>query len=174
MVPAPLVRRLAATIVDLLPFHLAASLYLQVALPMSAEEMMAMMGNVLRGRGHMPLALATAWAATMAVYLPYCVLMEMRYRATLGKLLLKLRVVGDEGAAPGLREVLLRNLIKLLEIFFFAPLLLAVLLNRYRQRLGDMAAHTTVIDARLLSRPAPPGQNLTGRNDLGPPPPPLS
>jgi uncharacterized RDD family membrane protein YckC len=156
MVPALLTRRLAAAVVDLLPFHLAASLYLRFTLQMSSEDGMTMVMNLLRGKGPMPVQLAYAWAATIVLYLVYCLLMERCYAATVGKMLFKLRVVGDGGAPPGLREVLLRNLIKALEVFFFAPLLLAVLLNRYRQRLGDMAAHTTVIDARLLVPPAPP------------------
>ncbi len=175
--PAPLGRRLAAALVDLLPFHLAASLYLRYALPISPNDGIAMLMDLLRGKGRMPDQLAYAWAATIVLYLIYCLGMEAQLGATVGKMLLKLRVVGDEGARPGLREVLLRNLIKLLELFFFTPLLLAVLLNRYRQRLGDMAAHTAVIDARILPPPVappPPFQGQSGDDqDLpGPPPPP--
>jgi uncharacterized RDD family membrane protein YckC len=174
LVPAPLARRLGAAIVDLLPFHLATGIYLRYALPLPPGDEMAMLMDLLRGRGQLPVQVAYALVATIALYLPYCVLMERRYAATLGKMLFKLRVVGDGGAPPQLREVLLRNLIKVLEVFFFAPLLLAVLINRYRQRLGDMVAHTTVIDARSVPTVPPPMPWEDQGNSLGPPPPPSS
>jgi uncharacterized RDD family membrane protein YckC len=174
LVPAPLVRRLGAAIVDLLPFHLATGIYLRYALPLPSGDEMAMLMDLLRGRGQWPVQLAYALVATIAMYLPYCILMEWRYAATLGKMLFKLRVVGDGGAPPQLREVLLRNLIKVLEVFFVAPLLVVVMFTRYRQRLGDMVAHTTVIDARSAPTLPPPMPWEDRQDPLGPPPPPSS
>jgi uncharacterized RDD family membrane protein YckC len=160
--PAPLARRLAAGVVDLLPFHLAAGVYLHFALPMSAQDAAQLMMKLLRGRGPVPVEVAYAWAGTALLYLVYCVLTEMRFAATVGKALFKLRVVGDEGAPPRKLEILLRNLFKIVEVFYFFPLLLAVVITRYRQRLGDMAARTAVIDSRIVVPLIPPP---AGRGD---------
>jgi uncharacterized RDD family membrane protein YckC len=171
--PGPLARRLAAGLVDLLPFHLAAGVYLNYALPMSPQEAVQLMMKLLRGRGPVPVEVAYAWAGTAVLYLAYCVLAEMRFGATLGKALFRLRVVGDEGAPPRLLEVVLRNLFKVVEVFYFFPLLLAVVLTRYRQRLGDMAARTAVIDSRIVVGVAPPPPQGPGdREDSGPAAPP--
>lgn len=176
LAPAPLTRRLIAGLADLLPFHLAGGVYLHFTLPMPPDEAMRMLADLIRGRGEMPVEVAYAWAGTIVAYLVYGVLMEMHFGATVGKMLFGLRVVSDEGAPPRRLEILLRNLLKVVEVFFFAPLLLAVLMTRYRQRLGDMAARTAVIDARLVVPPALPPQDPTGRGDSAdppsPPPPP--
>lgn len=153
--PAPLARRLAAGLVDLLPFHLAGGVYLHYTLPMSPEAAVRLLVDLLRGRGAVPVQVAYAWAGMLILFLLYGIVMEMAFRATVGKLLFRLRVVGDDGADPRPLEVVLRNLFKAVEVFYFFPLLLAVLVTRYRQRLGDMAARTTVIDARIVVPPGP-------------------
>jgi uncharacterized RDD family membrane protein YckC len=169
---APLARRLAAGVMDLLPFNIAGGFYLQYALPLSPQDAMQLMMKLLRGQGPVPVEVAYAWAGTVVAYLLYSIAMEMAFHATVGKLLFKLRVVGDEGAPPRPLEVLLRNLFKVVEVFYFFPLLLAVVITRYRQRLGDMAARTAVIDARIVVRPAPPpGQGRGDREDSGAAPP---
>lgn len=163
--PAPLARRLAAGLVDLLPFHLAGGAYLHYTLPMSPEAAMRLLIDLLRGRGAVPVQVAYGWAGMLVLFLVYGVVMEMAFRATVGKLLFRLRVVGDEGADPRRLEVLLRNLFKAVEVFYFFPLLLAVLVTRYRQRLGDMAARTAVIDARIVVAAAPPPAQDQGRQE---------
>ncbi|MCJ7545004.1 MAG: RDD family protein [Phycisphaerae bacterium] len=165
--PAPLARRLAAGLVDLLPFHIAGGAYLHYTLPMSAEATTRLLIDLLRGRGAVPVQVAYAWAGMLVLFLLYGVVMETVFRATVGKLLFKLRVVGDEGADPRRLEVLLRNLFKAVEVFYFFPLLLAVVVTRYRQRLGDMAARTAVIDTRFRARPSPPAPEQDDWDDSG-------
>ena len=87
--------------------------------------------------------------AFLGAYPVYCLLMESRYGATLGKMAMRLRVVGDGGRRPLLREIALRNISKIPELMamlLVIPILFPVL-TRYRQRLGDKIAWTTVIDA---------------------------
>ncbi len=85
----------------------------------------------------------------------YCIALEKLYGATLGKLALRLRVVGQGGRKASLRELALRNISKILELAVF-PFLLLPVFTRYRQRLGDKVAWTTVIDLERSLAAAPP------------------
>jgi uncharacterized RDD family membrane protein YckC len=97
-------------------------------------------------------------------YLVYAIVMERIFGATLGKMLFRLLVINDEGSKPGLKEAILRNVLKVMEISWMPlpwlplpPLLLVPLLTRHHQRLGDILGRTAVIDARLFM-PTPPGE----------------
>jgi uncharacterized RDD family membrane protein YckC len=166
MGPAPLGKRLVAGILDLVPFAMIGSVVLvQGAWPMvlpldkSAEEMREVLEQMDSG-------VAYTMMATAVAYLGYCVLMELRYGATAGKMLLGLRVVGDGGVRPRLREVLLRNLVKVMILHspVLWALLLVVLLNRNRQRLGDMMGRTVVVDIHRV-RPSGSGSQETHDDD---------
>lgn len=160
MKPGRLLKRLAAAAVDYLPFLFISMAAVTPSLPAqpdwpSWEEMNS--GQVVP-----PLVVYIAVLGSLVAYMLYCVAMELWKGATPGKMLLGLRVVGDTGQKPGLREVALRNLLKLIELMMVlqVPLLMIVpllvpLLTRYRQRLGDWIARTAVIQARLLPPPVP-------------------
>lgn len=78
---------------------------------------------------------------------------------TPGKRLFGLRVVTLDGGVPGPLPVLVRNLIRLLDLFpgAYGVGALAMLLSRRGQRLGDLAAGTVVIrDQGLTPLQAPP------------------
>jgi len=72
---------------------------------------------------------------------------------TLGKKSRNLRVMRLDGTAPRLSDYLLRWLLRPVEIVYTggSVALVALLASRYGQRLGDMAAGTTVVN--LLARP---------------------
>ncbi len=78
---------------------------------------------------------------------------------TLGKRLVKLRVVTAEGGTPGAGPLLIRNLVRSLD-FFFGPILMAI--DPLSRRLGDRLAGTLVVHERereaapVLGR-VPPG-----------------
>jgi uncharacterized RDD family membrane protein YckC len=99
---------------------------------------------------------------------PYYVVTELIWNGqTLGKRLMKIKVVSHDGRTLGTHAIVLRNLMKEAEIFLPATLILALdvtspipslialawvvmaflipLLNPYRQRLGDLLAGTHVI-----------------------------
>lgn len=184
MEPANLGKRLLAAVIDLLPCNLVAGVWVQLFIPSYAtRDMNDLLLRVVSDKMAPPFHIVLAGILVMLVYVPYCVLMEKRFGATLGKMIMKLRVVGDEGRSLGLREAMLRNLVKVMEFSWvpLLPLLLLVpLLSRHRQRLGDMLARTVVIDARCEQRPPPlPGQDGGSASDddhqpdspLPPPPP---
>jgi len=87
---------------------------------------------------------------TVVIFIASSALLEWRLGATIGKKLMKLKVVGSGGIKATGRECVLRNVVKYIELSFppFVPVLLAVpLLNRYRLRFGDIIARTVVVDA---------------------------
>lgn len=71
---------------------------------------------------------------------------------TLGKKARHLRVMRLDGTRPGLGDYVLRWLLRPIEVIAFwgAPALITILLNGKGQRLGDLAAGTTVVS--LLRR----------------------
>ncbi|KIC41144.1 RDD domain-containing protein [Ruegeria sp. ANG-R] len=103
-----------------------------------------------------------------AIRVPYYVIAELAWNGqTLGKRLMKIKVVSHDGKSLGTHALVLRNLMKEAEIFLPATLLLTLdaaspvatglalvwilggllvpLFNRHRQRLGDLMAGTHVI-----------------------------
>jgi uncharacterized RDD family membrane protein YckC len=89
------------------------------------------------------------WAVAAMFF--YYIFLEGRYGWTLGKLAAKIRVVNADGALPGYKKAFLRTIIRLIEVnpFLFGglPAGIIVMASRNRQRLGDMAANTFVLDA---------------------------
>ena len=179
IVPANLGRRLLAAVIDLLPCNLVAGIWVQLFMPSYAtRDMNDLLLRAVNDKITPPFHFVLAGILVLMVYIPYCVVMEKRFGATLGKRIMKLRVVGDEGQNLSIREAMLRNLLKVLE-FSWVPLLpllfLVPLISRNRQRLGDMLARTVVIDSRGVPQPPPlPGQDggsASNEDDPSDPPP---
>ncbi len=144
--PARLAKRLAACCLDAMPF-------LAVALVVGLKGIdLASITTIEQIRQATSTSrFLYAFLSFLAVYPAYCFIMEYRFGATVGKMIMHLRVVADKGRKPTPRELALRNVSKAIEILGL-PLvfpLLFPLLTRYRQRLGDKIAWTTVIDAEL-------------------------
>ena len=151
MRPANPIKRLLAGLMDFIPWGMFAVAIWQIA-PMSLEEMQQMAEKGMITANH-----AYAFVTWLLLYAAYGIAMERLFGATLGKMLFKLRVVGDGGVRPGARGILLRNLVRIVELTWplALPLLLLMpLFTRSRQRLGDMMARTTVIDTSFV--PPPP------------------
>ena len=133
-----------AAMIDLLPFPLLMS----VAFP----DIRAVQPDEVFGKWVPPESLVQWYLLSVATYTVYSMFMEWRFGATLGKMAVKIRVIGYQGARPNLRETLLRNLSRLIPLCFnpLLPLLVFFpLLNPNKQRLGDLLARTAVIDARF-------------------------
>ena len=83
------------------------------------------------------------------VYLPvlfYPFICEAFFNGqTIGKRSQKTRVVNADGSQPGIGQLFLRWLLLMIDEGFFFVGLIAIMLNRKGQRLGDMAAGTYVI-----------------------------
>jgi len=169
MFPAPLSKRVAALTIDVLPFALLAGAFaVDLEAEVSFQEVM---------RGDVPVRMLYAYMAFLTAYPAYCILMEHRFGATLGKLLLHLRVVGSEGRRPGFRGIALRNISKIPEMMAFVAVIpvLFPILTKYRQRLGDKIAWTTVIDVDLSlppeagEGPSQPTEHHGGSDEQGKP-----
>jgi uncharacterized RDD family membrane protein YckC len=77
---------------------------------------------------------------------------------TLGKLVMGLRTVRDDGGPIRFRHALVRGLLEFVEVFllFGVPALFSSLASAQGKRLGDIAAGTYVVRERGAARPAPP------------------
>ena len=151
MLPAPIGRRAVAFVIDMLPF---AVLFLSFMVG-DWEEVAKAFRSALEGEAAGALSAASFFA--LGGYAAYSFIMELLFGATLGKMAMRLRVVGTDGRKPTLREVALRNVSKIPELSSLI-LLVFIVLTRYRQRLGDKIAWTAVIDATYLPPPPTPGQ----------------
>lgn len=92
----------------------------------------------------------------------YRMVAEWRWRGqTLGKRLLRLRVIDERGWRLTFSQIAMRNLLRLVDVLPGAYLVgaLTALLNRHGQRLGDLAAGTLVIWEPAI--PAPTLATLT-------------
>jgi uncharacterized RDD family membrane protein YckC len=76
----------------------------------------------------------------------YYIVMEAACGATVGKLLLGLRVRGADGAPVAVRAAIARNVLRVVDgLFFYLPGAVLVWSSPRRQRLGDRVAGTVVI-----------------------------
>ena len=90
--------------------------------------------------------------AYVLFYLLYYVLLEGLTGYTVGKLLFRIRAVREDGRAPGLVKGLIRATLRIVDTNPFLmgalPAGICVLVTKKKQRLGDMAANTFVLNAR--------------------------
>jgi uncharacterized RDD family membrane protein YckC len=87
-------------------------------------------------------AVMVAWA------LYYFFALESGDGQTIGKKVMKLRVVSADGSALGMREVAIRTVLRVVDVF--AGLIVMIATRERRQRLGDLAAGTMVADASAV------------------------
>ena len=102
-------------------------------------------------------ALAVYGVASFVLFMGYWIVLEMRWQGrTLGKRLLGLRVVGELGLPLDFSQVLLRNLLRTVDLVPGAAgvAVLFCALQRHHRRLGDLVAGTLVVRERRPPRPA--------------------
>jgi len=81
-----------------------------------------------------------------AVYFLYFIVLEAMTGATIGKMLLGLKVVRVDGHPIAWRESIIRNLLRIVDGFILYLVgLILILTSRKRQRLGDRIAETLVV-----------------------------
>lgn len=93
----------------------------------------------------------------------YAIVLEWFWRGqTFGKRLLQLRVIDEEGLPLRFSQVVVRNLLRAVDILpaFYLVGGIACLISRRAQRLGDYAANTVVV--RYPKRIEPDIEQLTG------------
>jgi uncharacterized RDD family membrane protein YckC len=113
----------------------------------------AVVGFVLNifGMASAGLARALMVLAYFGIYVGYSIFLEWSWRGqTLGKRLVRLRVMDAQGLRLQFSQVVIRNLLRFVDALplvppFYAVGGIACLLNRRAQRLGDIAANTIVV-----------------------------
>jgi uncharacterized RDD family membrane protein YckC len=93
------------------------------------------------------------WGLLIALYYP---LLEGLTGFTAGKLVARIKVVDETGGVPGIKKAVIRTLTRLIEVNPFLlggiPAGIIVLVNKKRQRMGDIAAGTFVLRTSDLPR----------------------
>jgi uncharacterized RDD family membrane protein YckC len=94
-------------------------------------------------------------AITVAWALYYYFAFESGAGQTLGKKLLKIRVIRADGGPAGMREIAIRTVLRIIDglFLYLVGLIIMLVTGQRRQRLGDIAAGTVVADAS--TSPAP-------------------
>ena len=135
-------RRVLAALVDL-GIVLAGSLVILFA----ADALSGDTGEIRGALG----AVILGWA------LYYHFALESGDGQTVGKKLMKLRVVLADGRPAGMREIAVRTVLRVVDGigFYIVGLIVMLVTGQRRQRLGDLAAGTMVVDASATSY-APP------------------
>ena len=106
-----------------------------------------LIGDSESGGGNVSLNLEGAsFLVYLALVLAYYFAFEAASGRTVGKRLLGVRVVDLDGRKPPGGRIAVRTLLRLIDgILFYAVGLITIALTRRRQRLGDLAARTTVV-----------------------------
>src|SRR5215211_1078310 len=130
-------RRVLAGVVDLLIVAAGAALVLVAGDSLTGERQGAL-GAVILG-----------WA------LYYFFALESGDGQTVGKKLIKLRVVRADGSPVGMREVAVRTVLRVVDNYLVG-LIVMLATGDKRQRIGDLAAGTIIVDASAPAAPAAP------------------
>ena len=143
--PAPLTRRFAAVLIDSLIVGLSWVAIAHVSVQLPFLELTLISELIL-----------------LLLSLFYYFAMEWLFSATLGKFVMKIRVVGTEGDPCTITESTIRNLFRIIDWlpFCYTLGLLALLTTNKRQRVGDRIAHTIVTMFPERDKTPPPAPFL--------------
>ena len=85
--------------------------------------------------------------AGFLVFLLYFVVFEGMWGATVGKMVMKIKVVREDGSPCGLGPAVIRNIIRIVDALPFLYIIGLIVMSRSdkKQRLGDKIAKTVVI-----------------------------
>jgi uncharacterized RDD family membrane protein YckC len=133
-------RRVMAAIVDLLIVTAGAVVVLVAGDSLSGDRQGALAAVIL------------GWA------LYYFFALESGEGQTVGKKLMKLRVVRADGRPAGMREIAVRTILRVVDGIglYIVGLIVMLITGERRQRIGDLAAATIVVDASGPATLAPP------------------
>jgi uncharacterized RDD family membrane protein YckC len=169
LTPSAWPKRMVAFLIDAVPLtSLAAWL---AGLPVGDPDRMWQLVEQAQQNQSVP-AMDRAALLWLGVYLAYAIAAEKLTGATVGKRLLRMHVVAQQGQSPTWLAVAVRNLTKPVELGMVSLYLAVVFLplpflTRFRQRIGDMLALTAVVDRRI----APSGMLLVEPTPLEDQPP---
>lgn len=86
----------------------------------------------------------------LPVFLYYLVIETLLNGQSIGKKLMHIKVISLDGGQPSLRQYMLRWMFRLIDITLSQGVIavVAIAISSKGQRLGDMVAHTTVVNTR--------------------------
>jgi uncharacterized RDD family membrane protein YckC len=137
LVPAPLGRRIAAKLVDVLLFLLMFALVIVTAFVMT---------RAFDADAWLWIAVMLGIIGLSIMFVIYMVWTEWQYGQTLGKRLFDLRVVRESGARIGLGQSVVRQLPSIFQVFWIDALF--ALFTDKRQRAFELLSKTRVVDAK--------------------------
>lgn len=149
LVPAALPVRLSAALFDMAPAVVVSMVVFKVSNPL---EILLPWPSF-----DQPLDQMLPGVVAFAVFAAHTTLGELTTGMSLGKRIMHCRVTSTTGGRPSTAGVLIRGVVRLVELFAW-PLLLFVLLNRPHQRMGDLAARTVVVMHGSTEQPQTPPQ----------------
>lgn len=102
-----------------------------------------------------PAVVGVVFLVLLSVAFNYFWLTEWKWGKTVGKAVVSIHVEGEDGERPRFGPTTIRNILRLVDIFFIGPLLIAS--SDRRQRLGDRLADTVVVrdQAAPAAQPSP-------------------
>ncbi|MCK4343535.1 MAG: RDD family protein [Phycisphaerae bacterium] len=138
-------QRFLGCAIDLVPFIVVGAVVIGVDWKGGLRELS---GWALGGSGETlpPLKTLLWWGFSTGACAVYCLVMELLTRRTVGKVLTGTRLLSESGRRPGVGPIVIRNLLRFVELQ--PPLWVlgfVVLLSRSRQRSGDIFAGTVVV-----------------------------
>jgi uncharacterized RDD family membrane protein YckC len=144
-------RRVLAALIDLVIVGAGAALIL-----FAADALPSGGGSAREEVGTGLYLITLAWA------LYYYFACESGGGQTLGKRAMKLRVVRVDGSEAGMREIAVRTVLRVVDgiCLYLVGLIVMIASGKRRQRLGDMAGGTIVVDANTSPEPQPPAAPL--------------
>jgi uncharacterized RDD family membrane protein YckC len=91
------------------------------------------------------LAFSLPIVISIAVYLLHTTVCELLSGRTIGKVIVGLQVVAADGKPARVGQILVRNLLRVVDIFPLLPLGFLIVVSPMKQRVGDLLAGTIVI-----------------------------
>lgn len=89
------------------------------------------------------------WAVMIVLNILYFTILEGMHGQTIGKMVLNIKVVGYDGKEIGMARAFVRNLLRIVDGFFFYIVgIVLILATEKHQRLGDMAGSDVVVSLR--------------------------
>jgi len=147
-------RRVIGTAVDIAPAMLLVTPWTMSVLPI--DDPFALLSRV--GDPELAAKVLPMNIAFLLLYGLWCFIWELTTGTTPGKRIFACRVLSADGTAPTTRQILSRNVMRVITVALGPPtwmvaLMLMLMLTRNRQRLGDLLANTVVIQRGVGTEP---------------------
>ena len=137
--------RIVAIIIDLIILSLVVVI---IALPLGLLAGLSAIGNPTQLFAARIAFFVSFMVLNVLVWLLYFTYFEGTSGQTLGKKIMGIKVVKENGDQPSFMDALIRTILRIIDgIAFYLVGFIVILVSEKKQRLGDMAAGTIVVEA---------------------------